>query len=227
MPTEHPQRHVTELGGRRLFFVMATVFEYGEHLRRRITPLISGVGPVEAAVTTSAALGALAAEDMLPDLVVSLGSAGSRTLEHAALYQIDRVSYRDMDATAIGFEKGQTPFLDIPVVLEIKHRIPGLRTASISTGASIVSGAAYDGIDTDMVDMESFAVLRAAERFGVPMIGLRGISDGRSDLTGLHDWTEYLHVIDEKLAAALDLIASAIESGDLDPDQPHPRKGTP
>jgi adenosylhomocysteine nucleosidase len=210
MGTEHPRRHITELGGKRLFFVMATEHEYGPHLRRRITPLISGVGPVEAAVSTSAALAALAAEDALPDLLVSLGSAGSRTLEHAALYQIDRVSYRDMDATALGFDKGQTPFLDLPVIVEIEHRVPHLRAASISTGASIVSGAAYDGIDTDMVDMESFAVLRAADRFRVPMIGLRGISDGRSDLTGLHDWTEYLHIIDEKLATALDLIETGI-----------------
>ena len=201
-----------------LFFVMATEHEYGPHLRKRITPLISGVGPVEAAVATSAALGALAADDELPDLVVSLGSAGSRTLEHAGLFQIDRVSYRDMDATALGFEKGQTPFLDLPIVIEIEHRIPELRTASISTGASIVTGAAYDVIDTDMVDMESFAVLRAADRFDVPIIGLRGISDGKSDLTGLHDWTEYLHVIDEKLATAIDLIETAIGDGMLDLD---------
>ena len=218
MSTEHPRRHIAALGGKRLFFVMATEHEYGPHLRRRITPLISGVGPVEAAVATSAALAALASDDELPDLVVSLGSAGSRTLEHAALYQINRVSYRDMDATALGFEKGRTPFLDIPVVLEIDHRVSGLPAASISTGANIVSGAAYDDVDTDMVDMESFAVLRAAERFGVPMIGLRGISDGRTDLAGLHDWTEYLHVIDEKLAKALDLIETGIVEGDLSVD---------
>ena len=210
MTTEHPERHVSVLGGKRLFFVMATEHEYGPQLRARITPLISGVGPVEAGIATAAALSALAAEDALPDLVVSLGSAGSRSLEHAGLYQIDRVSYRDMDATALGFDKGQTPFLDIPIVIKIKQRIPGLLTASISTGANIVTGSAYDWIDTDMVDMESFAVLRATDRFAVPMIGLRGVSDGRSDLTGLHDWTEYLHIIDEKLAASLDLIDSAI-----------------
>ena len=64
-----------------------------------------------------------------------------------------------------------------------------------------------------MVDMESFAVLRAARRFAVPMIGLRGISDGRNDLTGLHDWTEYLHVIDEKLAAALEVFGDHVRSG--------------
>jgi adenosylhomocysteine nucleosidase len=61
--------------------------------------------------------------------------------------------------------------------------------------------------------MESFAVLRAARRFRVPMIGLRGISDGRAELTGLHDWTEYLHVIDEKLAAVLDDFSEHVGSG--------------
>lgn len=104
-----------------------------------------------------------------------------------------------MDATAIGFEKGRTPFLDLPPSIAIDARIPGIPAASIATGASIVSGPAYDGIDADMVDMESFAVLRAAQHFGVPMIGIRGISDGRAELTGLHDWTGYLHIIDEKL----------------------------
>jgi adenosylhomocysteine nucleosidase len=64
-----------------------------------------------------------------------------------------------------------------------------------------------------MVDMESYSVLRVAQRFALPMIGLRGISDGRSDLTGLHDWTEYLHVIDEKLAHVLDAFAGHLESG--------------
>lgn len=213
MSTEHPERHVVMSGGRRLFFAMATQHEYGPHLRSRITPLITGVGPVEAAVAVAAALAKLAAEGKLPDAVVSLGSAGSRTLEHAGLYQIDSVSYRDMDATALGFDKGQTPFLDIPVVVKVPARIPGLPTASIATGASIVSGAAYDGIDADMVDMESFAVLRAADRFDLPLIGLRGVSDGKADLTGLHDWTEYLHVIDEKLAAAIDRIFAAIDAG--------------
>ena len=218
MTTEHPSRHIVEYGGKRVFFVMATEHEYGPHLRHQIMPLITGVGPVEAAVATSAALAELAAEHALPDLVVSLGSAGSRTLEHAHLYQIDRVSYRDMDASALGFDKGQTPFLDLPIEVAIELLIPGIPTASIATGASIVTGAAYDGIAADMVDMESFAVLRAADRFDVPMIGLRGISDGKADLTGLHDWTEYLHIIDEKLAEALDRLGTALEDGSLSLD---------
>ena len=204
---------VARIGDLSVLFVMATEQEYGEHLRQRIRPLITGVGPVEAAAATAAALSTLRHGGELPDLVFSLGSAGSRTLEHAGIYQIASVAYRDMDASPLGFEKGATPFLDHPVAIPIPHRIPDLPAASISTGGAIISGGAYDGIDADMVDMESFAVLRAAHRFGVPTVGLRGISDGRSDLTGLHDWTEYLHLIDEKLAAAIDDFTGHVDSG--------------
>jgi adenosylhomocysteine nucleosidase len=170
---------------------------------------------VEAAAATGATLGRLAAAGELPDLVFSLGSAGSRRLEHAGLYQIASIAYRDMDATAIGFARGVTPFLDEPATIDIPGRIPGIPAASIATGASIVSGAAYDAIAADMVDMESFAVYRAARRFSVPMIGLRGISDGRADLAGLHDWMEYLHVIDRKLAAALEAFAGSVTAGEF------------
>ncbi len=208
-----PAPHVAAIGNLGVLFVMATEQEYGHDLRRLITPLITGVGPVEGAAATAAALARLAQAGTAVDLVFSLGSAGSRTLEHAGIYQIASVSYRDMDASPFGIPKGVTPFLDMPAVIPIPHHIPDIPAASISTGGAIISGAGYDAIDADMVDMESFAVLRAAGRFGVPVVGLRGISDGRNDLTGLHDWTEYLHVIDEKLAVALEDFAGHVVSG--------------
>ncbi len=208
-----PTPHLSRMGDFAVLFIMATEQEYGPFLKRLIRPVITGVGPVEAAAATGAALATLAAAGTVPDLVFSVGSAGSRTLEHAAIYQIASVAYRDMDASALGFARGATPFLDLPAVIPIAHRIPGVPAATISTGAAIVSGAGYDAIDADMVDMEFFAVLRAAQRFGVPMVGLRGISDGRNDLTGLHDWTEYLHVIDQKLAVTLEDFAGAVTAG--------------
>ena len=63
--------------------------------------------------------------------------------------------------------------------------------------------------------METFAHLRAAQNFGVPLIGLRGISDGAADLGGMDDWTRYLQVIDGKLAAAVDLLHEALAQGRL------------
>jgi adenosylhomocysteine nucleosidase len=191
-----------------ILYVMAAQAEYGPHLRARITPLISGVGPVEAAVAVTRALANAEYAKALPDLVVSLGSAGSRVLEQCGLYQASTVAYRDMDASALGFPRGQTPFLDLPPVLPL-ITLPGLPTATLSTGANVVSGAAYDGIEAEMVDMETYAILRACQAFGVPLLALRGISDGAAELAHVNDWTQYLHVIDEKLAAAIDLIEAA------------------
>lgn len=201
------------LHGRRVIFVMAAEAEYGPHLRARFRPLITGVGPVEAAVGMSFALAQLAAEGTPPDLVVSLGSAGSVRLEQCAVYQATQVAYRDMDASALGFPRGQTPFLDLPPVVDLAHRIAGLDGASLSTGANIVSGALYASITEDMVDMETFAVLRACHRAEVPLVALRGISDGSKELTQVSDWTAYLHVIDEKLAQAVDRLETALEQG--------------
>ncbi len=195
-----------------ILFVMAAQPEYGPALRARIDPLMTGIGPVEAAVQLTAALGRM---DRLPGLIVSLGSAGSARLAQTEVYQVGAVAWRDMDASALGFARGCTPLLDLPRVIDLPHRIPGLPVASLSTGADIVSGAAYAAIEEDMVDMETFAHLRAAQHFGVPLIGLRGISDGAADLGGMDDWTRYLQVIDGRLAAAVDLLHKALAQGRL------------
>ena len=199
------------IGGRSVLYVMAAEPEYGPHLKARFQPLITGVGPVEAAGAVAASLSGFGPDR--PDCIVSLGSAGSRSLEQTHVYQVSWVSYRDMDASPLGFEKGRTPFLDLPARLTMPVIAEGVPRASLSTGANIVSGPAYDLIDADMVDMETFAVVRAASLFSVPVIGLRGISDGKAELNHIDDWTEYLHVIDEKLAQAVDRVEQAIASG--------------
>ena len=206
---------LTSLAGKNILFVMAAQAEYGPHLQQRFKPLMTGIGPVEAAVKLTAELASLALKGNLPDLVVSLGSAGSRTLAQTEVYQAVSVSYRDMDASALGFAKGITPFLDLPATLPLPLQIPGLAQARLSTGANIVSGAAYDSIDAEMVDMESYACVRACMDFGVPLIALRGISDGKAELKHVDDWIEYLHIIDEKLAAAVDLLGEALSKGQI------------
>ena len=204
---------LTQLHQTRTLFLMAVQAEYGPHLRARFTPVLTGVGPVEAALVTTATLAALQAQGQMPDLVVSLGSAGSARLDHCGVYQAGSVAYRDMDASALGFERGVTPFLDQPAEIDLPLRIPGVPVARLSTGGAVISGPAYDAIAQDMVDMETFATLRACQHFGVPLIALRGISDGAAPLEGLHDWTEYLHVVDEKLAQAVDLLQAALAGG--------------
>lgn len=203
-------------GSADILYVMALDNEYGPYLRARITPLMTGVGPVEAAIVVTHALAKLDAAGKLPALVVSLGSAGSAKLEQTSVYQATSVDYRDMDASALGFEPGVTPLLDQPAIIPLGPFVPDVAKATLSTGANVVSGAAYQRIAADMVDMETYAVLRACQRFKVPLIALRGISDGDEELGHLDDWTRYLHLVDEKLAHAVDLLEAAIAAGTLE-----------
>ena len=200
----------TNISGRRILFVMAVAQEYGPCLRARFRPLLTGVGPVEAALTTGVALQRMLTGDDLPDLVVSLGSAGSRICPLGSVRQVSAVSWRDMDATRLGFARGVTPFADHGAVIPLPTPLPGVQTATLSTGADIVGGDGYARIDADMVDMESFAVWRACARFGVPMLGLRGISDGPGELDGLHGWLELLGHLDAELAKAVDGLADVM-----------------
>ncbi|KQM85320.1 5'-methylthioadenosine nucleosidase [Sphingomonas sp. Leaf23] len=190
----------TRIGGRRVLFIMATGHEYGPCLAERFVPVITGVGPVEAAVGTAQALAGM---DALPDLIVSIGSAGSRTLPLGSVWQVASVSWRDMDASRIGFAKGVVPFADFGAVLPLNTPLDW-PVARLSTGADIVGGDDYAAIDADMVDMETYAVVRACARFGVPVLGLRGISDGPGELEAIGGWTAMLGVLDEKLAGVVD-----------------------
>lgn len=191
--------------GKRILFVMATRAEYLAELARRFDPFVCGVGPVEAAAATALRL---ARGDV--DLVVSLGSAGSARLSQGHTAQVSHVSYRDMDATALGFEAGRTPFLDLPAVVELPHRVPGIETATLSTGAAVVSGAGYGRIDADMVDMETWAVMRACQLTDTELIALRAVSDGAEPLGGYRDWADHLPEVDARLAEAVDAVLAWI-----------------
>lgn len=204
----NPLPALATFGDTRIVFVMACEPEYGPALRSRIRPVMTGVGPIEAAIETTRALQALADAGTPPDLVCSLGSAGSRKCRLGDVYQVASIAWRDIDASPLGFARGTTPFADHPVVVPLRTPIPHLPSASLSTGANVVTGDHYAGIEADMVDMESFAVWRACHRFGVEMIGLRGISDGPGDLAGLDSWTELLGHLDQKLAVAVDALAA-------------------
>jgi adenosylhomocysteine nucleosidase len=197
------------VAGKRVLFVMAVEAEYGAYLRARFAPLLTGVGPVEAGIAMGAALHRLERESARPDLVVSLGSAGSRRCPLGDVYQIASVSWRDMDASRLGFTKGVTPLIDHPVDIPLMTPL-SLPLARLSTGANVVGGEDYDAIDADMVDMETFAVARACAHFDVPLMGLRGVSDGPGELDHINSWMELLGLIDERLAQAVDLLPGAL-----------------
>jgi adenosylhomocysteine nucleosidase len=131
---------IRTIADKRLLYVMATEAEYGPYLSSLFLPLMIGVGPVEASINLTRVLAVLEQQGELPDLVISIGSAGSAKLEQTEVYQVSSVAYRDMDASPLGFEKGRTPFLDLPKSIALPSLMPNLPTATLSTGANIVSG---------------------------------------------------------------------------------------
>ncbi|EJF90442.1 5'-methylthioadenosine/S-adenosylhomocysteine nucleosidase [Bartonella tamiae] len=193
-------------GNKSILFLMATDLEYGDCLKKLIHPLFIGVGPIEAAIHTTKILSHLKQKNTMPDLVISLGSAGSKTLEQTKVYQVASVSWRDMDASVLGVEKGVTPFVDKPAKQSMPLLLPDYPKADLSTGANVVSGNAYDTISADMVDMETYAVLRTCQIFDVTLYGLRGISDGKTELKQALDWRQYLHIVDKELGKALETL---------------------
>ncbi len=198
-----------------VMFIMAADQEYGPELRKRIKPLITGVGPIEAALGTAVQLQKLSETGRKPSLLVSLGSAGSLRHCVGSVWQIASVSWRDMDASRIGFPKGVTPFADHPVCIALPTPLEGVPTASLSTGGGVLGEPEYRSLEADLADMETFAVVRAANRFGIPVIGLRGVSDNPGDLGAVADWEKMLGVLDERLAGLVDRLQTALRQGRL------------
>lgn len=199
--------------GASVMFVMASPAEYGPALKARINPLLCGIGIVEALTVVGKALGRLEASGQLPDLVVSLGSAGSRNLQQGKIYQVSEVSWRDIDASPIGYKPGEVPSTGLPVSLSMTAMLPDFDKASLSTGSDFVSGEGWARIDADMVDMETYGLSRLCAIYGLPLLGLRGISDGAKELTRLGDWTEALPFIDRGLADALTVLEDVLTRG--------------
>jgi adenosylhomocysteine nucleosidase len=190
-----------DINGLKIMTLIANSAEYGASMQsKNINPDFIGVGPIEATFhTTYLLMNAISAGNK-PDIIFSVGTAGSHTLKQCGLYQINSISYRDMDASVFGFDVGVTPFADYDAEFKLPVLFDDMPTASLATGASVVGHDGFKNIDADCVDMESYAVKRVADFFNIPMIGLRGISDGHAPANGIATWEEYLDIIDVKIA---------------------------
>jgi adenosylhomocysteine nucleosidase len=186
--------------------LIAAQEEYGVALKAIIPDAkIIGVGPIESAFNTTKILMSLGHQNMLPDIIFSVGTAGSAILDQAELYQISSVTYRDMDCRVFGFEKGVTPFVNYPAEIQLPVLFDDIPTANLSSGAMIIAKQAealisFKDIPEDCVDMETYSIARIGYDFKIPVIGLRGISDGKENVIGIKSWENYLSFIDEKIS---------------------------
>ena len=132
------------------------------------TPLRCGVGPVEAAAATAAAIARIR-----PSLILHVGIAGSRRsagLTPPTLVVGTESRYCDL---TIPEEWAPRVVMAPPLLVSAACRVlPGAVACAIGTSARV---GGTSGCDVEA--MEGFAVLRAAQLAGVPAIEVRAISN--------------------------------------------------
>lgn len=154
-----------------------------------------GIGKVNAAYGLTQAL-----KNSRPSLVINMGTAGSRKHKGGVIVNCTKFIQRDMDVTALGFEKWKTPFSSDPVVIEYGRSVAGFPQGVCGTGDNF--DASERAGDFDVVDMEGYALALICQREAVPFLCLKYVSDG-ADGEAHKDWNAALHHTAEKLKEAL------------------------
>lgn len=166
-------------------------FTSGTYKNHEVILLKSGIGKVNAAMTTSILL-----NEYKPDFVINTGSAGGYdpNLEVGAIVISDEVRHHDVDVTAFGYEIGQVP--QLPAAFKADKHLMKLAEEAVSaigehqaaTGL-IATGDIFmhDPEKVELVrtnfpqmkacEMEAAAVAQVCHQFEVPFVVIRALSD--------------------------------------------------
>ena len=136
----------------------------------------TGVGKINASIKTLEVI-----QEYSPAHIINYGTAGKLNKKLKGLVEVNRFSQRDMDATSLGFNIGQTPFDDIQ---EINFGSGGF---SCGTGDSFVTRSPK--LKTDLVDMEAYAIAKVCYIKDVKFRCFKYISDN-ADADANDDWIE-------------------------------------
>ncbi len=136
----------------------------------------TGVGKINAATKTLQVI-----QKHSPDLIINFGTAGSLNSQLSGLIEAGSFYQRDMDASPLGFEIGQTPFEDEK---EISF---GRQGVSCGTGDKFVTSSPK--LKTDIVDMEAFAMAKVCKLQNIDFRCFKFISDN-ADTEAKEDWVD-------------------------------------
>jgi nucleoside phosphorylase len=142
-----------------LLVVAATAGELGD-----VPGLVCGVGPVEAAAATAAAIAAAK-----PSAVLNVGLAGARTFSEPRFVIGSRALYCDSDDARWIDPSVEA---DAGLVAAVARVLPDAAVEPIGTSARVggTHGCEFEA-------MEGYAVLRAAARAGVPAVEVRVLTN--------------------------------------------------
>ena len=152
--------------------------------------IYTGVGKVNATYELSAELflsAMLKDKRGLPDLVINFGTAGSRNIPINTLVDCTQFIQRDMDATGLGFIKGQTPFEDELIVDFSNINNPIGNGYVCGSGDSFVENIDNEMEHIDIFDMEAYALAKTSWKAGVDFVSYKYITDNVND-SSADDW---------------------------------------
>ena len=147
--------------------------------------LIAGIGKVSAAYALAKHL-----QQTTPSLIVNLGSAGSSQFKRGEVICCSKFVQRDMDVRGLGFQQYETPFSNLPVLLEYGMVLPGLPQGTCGSGDTFEMNHFCD--DYNVIDMEGYALALTAMKENIPFLCLKYISDGADGLAA-EDWSVNVH----------------------------------
>jgi futalosine hydrolase len=150
-----------------ILVVAATDFEAALVDGAAVRAVVSGVGPVEAALATSRAI-----VDEEPTAVLQIGIAGARSLPDASIVLGSEAVYCDVIDPLARIPRVERVEPDAALLAAARRALPEAHVLPIGT-----TGRVGGGVDCDVEAMEGFGVLRAAALAGVPALELRAVSN--------------------------------------------------
>ena len=155
-----------------------------------VPTLVCGIGPVESALATSAALA-----HQSPDAVVHVGIAGAQRLPTATLVIGSEAVYCDLIDPSSSLPRVERESPDARLLAKARNALPGARVLPVATSGRVGGGSAFE-----VEAMEGFGVLRAAALARVPAVELRAVSNAVAE----HDRTRW------QIGDALEALADAV-----------------
>lgn len=147
---------------------VAIIVALEEELPKNLLPsfniFYSGVGKINATYKSLEII-----NEFNPKLIINYGTAGSLRGDLNGLYEVSDFFQRDMDASELGFEIGETPLDNIN---KISFNREGL---SCGTGDNFV--VSKPKLSTDLVDMESYALAKVCMKKKIDFLCFKYVSD--------------------------------------------------
>ena len=175
-------------------FVFALEKEAGTEFPQENVAFV-GVGKINASYNLLKAI-----QKHQPDLIINLGTAGSTEFNKGSVVCCTEFIQRDMEVTALGFQKFETPFSTDPVILQYGLEIDNLLKGICGSGDQFEME--HKNPEYNVIEMEAFALAKVSKEENIPFLCLKYISDG-ADGNAVDDWSTEVRKAAQKLRETL------------------------